>query len=172
MFYRSCRGISMTNKQRRLNIIDKLKYGRYFINVRDSIISGQYERAMDVLDKMYNIYGENKPSRNVQIQLNLIYGMVCWNLNRYDDVYRACEAALDQIGSKLIKEIDKKKINELRYFRGYCKTLIGFTDANGGMRSDFDFRKVDELLTPDYDVDKISSFLKRSFPIDDVSWWN
>ncbi|MBA3811700.1 MAG: hypothetical protein H0X27_08690 [Caulobacteraceae bacterium] len=162
----------MIDKPPILDFFDKLKYSKCFIRVRDSIIAGQYEHAMTAVDEMFDIYKEKKPSENVKIQLNLIFGMVSWNLHRHDDVYKACKMGLNQITQELKKKQNTRKLNELKYLRGYCKTLIGFSDANGGVRSGYDFQEVDGLLAPDYDLKQVSAFLKRTFPIDDTSWWN
>jgi len=159
-------------KRINLNWISKLEYGRCFIAVRDDIIAARYEHAMTAVDRMFAIYREKKPSKKVKIQLNLIFGMVSWNLKQYDDVYLACRTALDQICDELVVERNKKIVNELKYLRGYCKTLVGFSDAASNTIRNHDFPDIDNLIAPDYDLKQVSDFLKRTFPIDDTSWWN
>jgi hypothetical protein len=155
----------------KLNWRKQLEYGRLFIAVRDNIFSAQYEEAMTVVDRMYAIYKEHKPSSKVKIQLNLVFGMVSWNLKRYSDVYNACSIALDQIDNQLSVASSRSKINDLKYLRAYCKALVGFADAKGGVRNGYIFSIIDNMTSPDYDLRKVSKFLQRTFPVGDTSWW-
>jgi hypothetical protein len=97
--------------------------------------------------------------------------MVAWNLGNFDDVYSACRVAIDQIQENLLGEKDQIKITRLKYLRAYSKTLVGFADLEGGIRTEFDFSDIDSIRQPDYDLKYIDAFLQKIFPVGDTGWW-
>ena len=157
---------------KRLNFFARIRYAQLFVGAREDIIRGNCHDAMSRVESMFKMYGVPAPSDRAPIEANIMCGLTAWNLRDFNLVYRACRTALDQIGIKLSSPHIKYNIHELKYLRGYCKNLIAFAESDGGANTIFSFGELRELYFPDYDLEKVSSFVRRTFPIDDTSWWS
>lgn len=158
---------------KRLNFLARIRYAQLFVGAREDIVRGNYHEAMSRVDRMFKVYGTLVvPSDRAPIKANIMCGLVAWNLRNFDLVYSSCRTALDQIGSELSSIHNGSVINELRYLRGYCKNLIAFAESEGHISTNVDFGDLRELQLPDYDLEKVGDLVRRTFPIDDTSWWS
>ena len=157
--------------KKKLHLLDRVRYAYLFVGARNDVIARELSRALSKTEEIFKIFGVSGISHEAPIRINILRALVAWNFGEFDLVYRGCRLVVDQISRELSSQTDNIADSELRYLRGYCKNLIAFADAEGGISSDIDFEDLGQLHLPDYDLDKVSAFTKELFPIDDTTWW-
>jgi hypothetical protein len=153
------------------SILRKIRYANLFIEIRENISRQKFSKARSRFVRLAKLYGESGPSSILPIEANIIYGLISWNEKEYHGVYYSCRIALDQIGSRLNRDLDENAKNDLRYLRAYCKNLVAFANSDSDSIGNFDFSDLTGIRIPDYDLTSVNSVLKTTFPIDDTSWW-
>jgi hypothetical protein len=154
----------MTRK--RLPLISRLRYAQYFFWARGALIRGDYGKANVLTNKIFRLFGVAGPNAKVPPLLNVLLGLAAWNLKNFDQTYQSCRIAVNQIEYDLTQSISVSKLNELKYLRHYCATLVKYSDAEGGVRDQYDFQDLERVRFPDYDLRMVSSSLKDTFPIE------
>lgn len=155
-----------------ISILSRFLYARNFVSAREAIIRGRYEAAQKHVNMLFAAYKAEIPSVAAPIHANIMAALVAWNLKRFSKSYSACRISLNQIDEMLKSFPEDSLRHELLYLQGYCKNLVAFTEAEGGDKSEFDFRDIDTLKAPAFDRALVNDLVKRTFPLEDTKWWD
>ena len=126
--------------------------------VFDKAAHKDYDKAVQLLNRLYGVYGRTMPSNKVPVETNLLCAMVSAGMNNYELNIESSQVALRQLD----RNVEEYSDADIEYLTYYCRCHIIFSNFNIGNGANV---SGDAPPPQNETLRKVSDHLKRNFPL-------